>query len=206
MPNPLTGVVLAGTAYADAATIQDVWNPNGGSFLILNGSIVYSLQYGHLGQSFWTQDQQSVPGGGVIPPTATGVKFKNLSSAAPATVSAIIAQGNEPALALTFAGALAGASLTGIVNANGTIAAGTGFTVNRTGAGVYVVTFTAAFSAAPDVQMTMTDPLGWQVATGGFACIFGATSVTGAGFTAKFITPAGGAFDAPFNFTAQAVS
>jgi hypothetical protein len=39
----------------------------------------------------------------------------------------------------------------GRVNADGTVAQGTGFTVNKTGAGAYEITFTTAFSALPIV-------------------------------------------------------
>jgi hypothetical protein len=160
VPNPLTGVLLAGTAYADAATIQDVFNPNGGSFLIVGGSVVYSLQYGRLGESFWTQDVQSVPGGGVIPKDATGVKFKNLSAALPATVSAVIAQGDEPSLALTFAGAVTGTFITGRVSSAGAIVGGTGFSVVFGGVNTYAITFTTAFAATPVVLVQIRNATG----------------------------------------------
>lgn len=41
------------------------------------------------------------------------------------------------------------AMLRGVINSNGTIAQGTGFTCSRTGTGAYTVTFTNAYSAAP---------------------------------------------------------
>lgn len=59
--------------------------------------------------------------------------------------------GNEE-VDVTITGATASGipvALTGIVNSNGTIAAGTGFSVNRTGAGQYTVTFTSALAAVP---------------------------------------------------------
>lgn len=40
-------------------------------------------------------------------------------------------------------------NLTGIIAANGTITAGSGFTVNHSGTGVYVLTFSPALSATP---------------------------------------------------------
>jgi hypothetical protein len=42
----------------------------------------------------------------------------------------------------------------GSVNANGTIAAGSGFSVTRTNAGNYTVTFSVPFSAEPTVTLT----------------------------------------------------
>lgn len=47
--------------------------------------------------------------------------------------------------------------ITGRVNANGTIAAGTGFSVVRNAAGNYSVTFTTAFANVPNVQLSADD-------------------------------------------------
>ncbi len=46
----------------------------------------------------------------------------------------------------------------GIINATGSIGAGSGFTVTRTALGRYLVTFTPSFSAVPAVTATPTNP------------------------------------------------
>lgn len=111
MPNPLNSVTVA-DAYTDAATIQDVWNSRGG-WLNISGEAVYTqLQYGPRGNSAygspsWTQEM--VLGAGafaIIPDNATGVRFRNYTAGSVATVSASIAQGDEPALAVSSLGAV----------------------------------------------------------------------------------------------------
>ena len=116
MAGSFNAVVLAGTAYSDAATIQDVWGAAGGAFNITGGSVFYSLQYpapllganqGGFGTPQWTDDAQLTAGTGQIPPRVTGIKFRNVSASSPATVSAVIASPNQPVLALSSAGAVA---------------------------------------------------------------------------------------------------
>ncbi len=46
--------------------------------------------------------------------------------------------------------------LRGVINGNGTIAGGTGFTVNHAGTGLYDITFTAAFAAPPAIVAMAT--------------------------------------------------
>lgn len=46
-------------------------------------------------------------------------------------------------------------TLTGYIASAGTITAGTGFTCNRTGTGVFAITFTTPFTIAPTVVATL---------------------------------------------------
>lgn len=55
---------------------------------------------------------------------------------------------------ISYLASLAIAGLTGRINSDGTIAAGSGFTCVHTALGEYTVTFTAPFSVAPLVVVT----------------------------------------------------
>lgn len=55
--------------------------------------------------------------------------------------------------------------ITGSVTGAGAVTAGTGFTVNRTGAGRYVITFTLAFTAAPVVVVSVVAATGNETLT-----------------------------------------
>lgn len=88
-----------------------------------------------------------------------------------------------------FAGTVAG-----IVAAAGTITAGTGFTVARTGTGAYTVSFSTAFSATPVVIVTCAGGVDGAAATGPVS----ASSVG----VSTFITNTGVFADEPFHFIA----
>jgi hypothetical protein len=80
----------------------------------------------------------------------------------------------------------------GNVNAVGTIAAGAGFTVTKTGTGAYRINYTVAFSAAPSASVTLTDSTGTPL------CV-AAGSVAGSS-SLLVRTPAGVATDCGFSF------
>ncbi|HEY2936737.1 MAG TPA: hypothetical protein VGJ25_09055 [Gaiellaceae bacterium] len=140
-----------------------------------------------------------------------GIRFR---SAIPGSPALVVAQsflegdptpvGGVPFLStLTSQGQIkpAGAVITGRVNSNGTIAAGSGFTVNRTGVGVYVVAFTPALADVPLILAALT--IG-AVSGGG---VFTLDTITAAGFTitthGNLDLPAPPNSDMSFNFTAQ---
>ena len=113
---PTINQVVVGDTYTDAASIRDVWNPNGGGwFSVTNHPVFVSLQYpinkdprSGFGQSEWTDDQLLGSGAfGLLPPGATGIRFKNAVAGSAATVTATIAQGNEPSLAISALGSIA---------------------------------------------------------------------------------------------------
>ncbi len=88
-------------------------------------------------------------------------------------------------------------SVAGSVGSTGTITQGSGFSVVHSGTGVYAVTFTTAFSAAPVVVVT-------PVTSGSrFA---GVSTQSASGFTAQLANLAGTATDQAFNFIASDVS
>lgn len=87
-----------------------------------------------------------------VPNVGDQVQVALQGSAAGETVSFALIETNAGA-------ALAGATqvVTGIVSGAGAILAGTGFTVNRTGVGVYVVTYTVPFASTPVVVTQKAD-------------------------------------------------
>jgi hypothetical protein len=89
-----------------------------------------------------------------------------------------------------------GAALTGIVAGNGTIIAGTGFTITRTAVGTYTVTFTTPFAAAPVM-------LGQDVAATRVCCW---ASVTASSAQFLIVNTAGTAVDDAWNFAAIRVT
>jgi hypothetical protein len=109
---PTFNQVSAADNYSDAATIQGVWNPGGGWFSVASNSVFVSLQYpiskgSGYGQAEWTDDQLLGAGAfGFIPSGATGIKFRNAVAGSVAVVTATIAQGNEPALAISSLGSI----------------------------------------------------------------------------------------------------
>jgi hypothetical protein len=208
VPNPLDNVTLAGSDYTDAATIADVWNGQGGAFDIIGGSVYHSLQYPQssqtssgLGLSSWTEDIRLGPTSGSIPPNVSGIKFRNVDPAVPATVSARIAPPGQPTVSVASANSISIATvsmLTGIIPAAGTTpTAGTGFTYTHTnGTGVYVFTFNTPFANLPVLTLTL-------IGTSHNAT----PNVTGratTGFTVTWAGTGGAALDVAFDLTATA--
>lgn len=88
--------VACGDGYTDAATLRDIWTAKGGSFRTANALTFYQVQYGHQGEDHWTPEIPLDPTIGEIHERATGIRFRNLTAGTIATVSAYIAEGNEP--------------------------------------------------------------------------------------------------------------
>lgn len=87
--------------------------------------------------------------------------------------------------------------ITGRVTGAGVIVAGTGFTVNRTGAGSYTITFTTAFAAVPIVLPELVAVSAGRNVQPSGATANGVTIIT-------FDVPGGPAVDADFQFLAYA--
>jgi hypothetical protein len=82
----------------------------------------------------------------------------------------------------------------GVVNSTGTIKEGQGFTVSRTGAGRYTITFAAAFADDPTVTATVADSVGLPL------CVSAATTASTASIIVR--TPTNVDTDCLFHFTA----
>jgi hypothetical protein len=89
----------------------------------------------------------------------------------------------------------------GIVNTAvaGTIVEGTGFAINRTGAGILEVTFTVPFSDVPSVALT---PLGQGAAVGPIASLRTGVARAATGFTVEIVSIGTGFVDGTFDFIA----
>lgn len=87
--------------------------------------------------------------------------------------------------------------VTGIVLANGTVFAGTGFSSARTGAGRYTIMFSTPFATTPaiNVEANTATPVTVILPT-----------ISAASFTVAFDTPGGVATDAVLVFSAQAIA
>lgn len=197
--------VAAGDAYTAACTIGPDFDANFVVLTIANNPALLQFAVGVVGNWRWTDEREffSIPQsfrvGNVV-----GVRVRNANAGSVARVLAVLAGGDDPDFqsGMPFAGILSATGgisvtggLTGIVNANGTIAAGSGFTVNHTGTGVYVITFTNPFTTTPVVLVT---PI---VAVGNAEAFV--TAVSPNSVTIEIFGGAG--VDEPFNFIAQPV-
>lgn len=90
----------------------------------------------------------------------------------------------------------------GRVNGDGTIAAGTGFSITRTATGRYTITFTSAFSAVPVVLLTPRAGAGGATAATAVIDNFNAAPTTTS--TRVFILSAGTYTDLEWDFMAIA--
>jgi len=87
------------------ASLADVWNSVGGWFSVTNAGAYVKLQYGPLAQGHWTDEVLLGAGAFVVlPANCVGVQFRNSVANAIATVTAQIAQGDEPPLAISTIG------------------------------------------------------------------------------------------------------
>lgn len=88
--------------------------------------------------------------------------------------------------------------IVGRVNADGTVAGGSGFTVTRNSAGDYTINFTVPFAAAPAVSATPIDSgvttYTWKLHT-----------LAAGSARVKFAPTGGGALDVAFTFAAEKV-
>ena len=123
----------------------------------------------------WQDETLQAAGGGlnnqIVLARCGGVRFKD-NPGTPGTHARIIAVGITPggvqqAGAVGQAGTLAAAggvtsaaALTGSIDSDGTILAGTGFTITKGAAGLYAINFTTAFQSPPVVLLTVVKNLG----------------------------------------------
>lgn len=143
--------------YTTATTIENVWNSNGGYFSIQDAGVTVSLQYGQLGQLYWTLDAPVPTGNGVIFPGTTGIKFKSQVANTPATIQASLSFEGEPTVAIGAGGVATPATsgmIEGYVSSAGVILQGSGFTVTVLGTGLYQINFSTPFGAPPVVTPT----------------------------------------------------
>lgn len=152
-------IVLPLTALTDNYTnaiIQECYPSNGGTFTIENASVYMSVQSGQPGKYTWSPDISYGPVvGGILPPGTTGVKFRNQVSGVIASATAWIAgkddfapSGGTPQTANIGA-------MNGSINANGTIASGSGFQCVRNSAGSYNINFNNAQASPPVVMISL---------------------------------------------------
>lgn len=192
--------VAAGDLYTDACTIGPKFDAKAVVLTIANNAALMQFAIGTAGHWRWTDEREylSIPQsfrvGNVI-----GVKVRNANAGKVARVLATLAGDDDPDFqagtpftgTLSSTGQLTGQLITGIVNADGSIAGGTGFTVANGGAGAYTVTFTTPF---PSLPVVVANEL-----AGGTCTVSGVT-------VSKFNLQTQGASSQPFNFLASLAS
>jgi hypothetical protein len=148
--------ISCGNDYTQAATMADVYDSNGGYFTVAGNDVFAQLEYGGLGQTFWTPEFHVPVGNGILQPSTTGIRFRNYLAGQTGIVSGALSESAEPAVALTAGGNANPVSnvITGIVDATGAPISGTGFTVVHVGTGLYTINFTSPFANAPAVIAT----------------------------------------------------
>jgi hypothetical protein len=113
MPNPLNNVTVPDD-YSDACTITGIYGGRGGSYLIANASVFVQLQYGKLGEDYWTDEYAVAPNAGAIEAGTIGIRFRNFVAGTVAVVGASITPPTQPGLQL-------GSAFDGTLTPSGTI-------------------------------------------------------------------------------------
>lgn len=87
------------------AILTEVWNSRGGWFSVTGATAFVELLYGEYGKADWTEEIFLGAGAFVVlPANCRGVRFRNGVAGQNATVTAQIAQGDEPPLAISTIG------------------------------------------------------------------------------------------------------
>lgn len=191
--------VESAPAYSEPATLRLAFARRL-VFQVANAAIFYQLDESPDGNGTWTKERFLAPSIGSFDRVCSGVRIRSAVATAPARVSLELldeldltggADSFAPFTSTVAAdgGVSTGPSmiLTGRVNADGTIAGGTGFTVAFNGLSTYTITFTTPFAALPVVAVQATNASG--------AGLSGVTA-------SQFVVTTQGAAPAPFNFLA----
>lgn len=96
--------VACGDDYTLTAQILDVFNSNGGYFVVSGADAFMQLQYGGKGTSFFTNEVHVPVGNGILQPLTQGIRFRNYTAGSTATVSAGLSENAEPNIILTAGG------------------------------------------------------------------------------------------------------
>lgn len=144
-----------------------------GYFVVANAAALAQYQHGLQGQQDFSSDiflpPATYPLVGSDQDPLGGIKFKSAVTGIPAQVFGVLYKKNESALlagsefssAVSTSGGITPPGsgiegLTGYVSGAGAIIAGSGFTVVRTAAGRYTITFVPALAAVPVVVLSVT--------------------------------------------------
>lgn len=142
-----------GNAYpptpGSGASLAQVWNSRGGWFSVTGAGAYVKLQYGGLGAEHWTDEILLGAGAFVVlPPNCIGMQFRNSVANAIATVTAQIAQGDEPPLAISSIGQTNVVSVASLNFQHGGVAVGTEPTLDVADPVASVFTWTVADDVA----------------------------------------------------------
>ncbi len=96
--------VSCGDDYTLAATLEDVFQSNGGYFAVTGNDCYAKLAYGNRGQVDWTPEVHVPIGNGQLYPGTVGIQFRNYTQGATSVVSAALSTKNEPVLSIGAGG------------------------------------------------------------------------------------------------------
>lgn len=205
--------VNASNQYGAAATIENIYDSNGGFFQVAGNDAFCKLQSGIQGQAVFNDEVHVPQGTGVLYPGTTGVAFRNYVAGSVAVVSAALYYPREPALIVNALGQInsvpvSTTMLTGHISSLGAVVAGSGFAVAAGGTPVtYAVTFTTPYAAAPVVSVVPLADLGGGAGNSWAAYV---TGLSAAGFTVHLwdltlgAQPPGGGTAVDFVFIVEA--
>jgi hypothetical protein len=187
--------VSCANAYTAAAKIDAVYNSSGGYFAVTGADAYAQLFYGRRGQELATAEFHVPVGVGILYPGTVGIQFRNYTTGQTAVVSAALSNPSEPSVVLSAGGiatpAVTNRLITGRVSGAGAIISGTGYTPVRTALGIYTITFTTPFAAAPVPVVTSAVQNG---------IITSIDLIVTTGFRVENVTPGGVSVDQPFTF------
>lgn len=149
------------TGSAKGAILANVYNGRGGWFSVTGATAFVRLQYGKQGEDHWVEEIFLGAGAFVVlPANCIGLQFRNGVAGVNATVTAQIAQGDEPALAISTIGQTNTVLVSSLNFQHNALAAGTEPTLNLIDA-AGVITWTVTDNVAQtrvDVTPAFTSP------------------------------------------------
>lgn len=162
--------IAAGDQYTPGCSIGPDFDANFVVVTIANNPALMQFAVGDYGSWRWTDEREffSIPQSFRVG-NVRGVRVRNANPGSVVRVLAVLAGDADPDFqsGMPFAGILSASGgisvtggLTGHINADGTIAAGSGFTVSHDSGGRYTVTFTTPFTNPPLVICQPADDLG----------------------------------------------
>lgn len=100
---------------SSGAIISEVFNSRGGWFSVASAAVFVELQYGPHASSYWTEEVEVGVGAfAYLDAKCTGLRFRNAVAGQAATVTAQIAQGDEPPLSIVALGTISVATVANV--------------------------------------------------------------------------------------------
>lgn len=193
MPAAYLDKTNAADGYTDPLTLGPDFRVTKALIVVQNNDAFMQFAQGDVGNWHWADEREwrATPQS-LLVSNIIGVRFRNAAPGQVAVVTASLLEPDGPDFESGFPTSTVATMIAGIVNADGSVAAGSGFTCVFTGGTrvTYRVTFTTPFARAPVVVVTPLNDFGgdWFISV----------APNAAGFTVIFYDNAG----IPWNFLA----